>query len=579
MKKIYLLFIVLFSTSILFHTPSVFAQNNKFGIHIAVPSDEDLARAAKLVNSSGGSYGYVTIVIQQNNRDVNYWQQIFDKLRELQLIPIIRLATEPDGDNWRAPNASDAYEWATFLNKLNWVVKERYIILFNEPNHATEWGGKVNAIEYGRVAAEFAQALKQQSSDFVIMLAGLDLAAPDSEPKYADAYKFLQTSVSEMCRMIQVKGQKCVNFIDAISSHAYPNPGFVGGPYDTGRTSIKGYLYEIQWFEVLIGKSLPVFITETGWDSRRLSQDLVASYYALAFQNVWLPDDRIKAVTPFVLNYQGEPFLQFSFLNYGDASPYPKYYTLSLLPKVAGDPEIVDSGLILADLPAQVVEESQYNIPVVIKNTGQSIWQEGKYQVTITTDVSDFQISAQPVLLPKLKPFDKTTAIVHLTTGRASTIKKGTLLAVINNGDKVIGSTIPKATSMELRPSLLLKVTLVSKGMSTGDNFEVQIFDATEKLVYKKYPVKVTLGRAEVSGISNVIPGRKYRMVILKPYYLPRQIVKTLQVGGNEVVFESMIPLDFNQDGKLSISDVNGLVFTKNYKDLNFFQKISLLFP
>jgi hypothetical protein len=43
--------------------------NNKFGIHLAVPSREDEQSAAKLVNSHGGSWGYVTLVIQDNDRN------------------------------------------------------------------------------------------------------------------------------------------------------------------------------------------------------------------------------------------------------------------------------------------------------------------------------------------------------------------------------------------------------------------------------------------------------------------------------------------------------------------------------
>ena len=114
------------------------------------------------------------------------------RIREKHLIPIIRLATQPEGENWRAPNPEDASAWAEFLNKLHWVVKDRYIILFNEPNHGTEWGGAVDPVRYGQIAADFAYALKQKSPDFRIMLAGFDLAAPQSPPNYYDAYQYIQ---------------------------------------------------------------------------------------------------------------------------------------------------------------------------------------------------------------------------------------------------------------------------------------------------------------------------------------------------------------------------------------------------
>src|SRR5690606_12585759 len=97
---------------LLFLPISVLAQeenpNNKFGIHLAQPHDEDLDRADELVNSSGGEWGYITLVIQENDRDVNKWQGIMDKLRERKLIPIIRLATQPENSNWRRPSSEEA---------------------------------------------------------------------------------------------------------------------------------------------------------------------------------------------------------------------------------------------------------------------------------------------------------------------------------------------------------------------------------------------------------------------------------------------------------------------------------------
>src|SRR3989339_2053487 len=91
-------------------------NNNKFGIHLAQPQDEDLDRASELVNSTGGEWGYITLVIQEDDRKLDKWQAIFDTLRQRRLIPIIRLATAPDGGNWKRPEIDDAGKWADFLN-------------------------------------------------------------------------------------------------------------------------------------------------------------------------------------------------------------------------------------------------------------------------------------------------------------------------------------------------------------------------------------------------------------------------------------------------------------------------------
>src|SRR3972149_5978553 len=107
--------------------------NNRFGIHIL--ETHDLGPAASLVNSNGGNWGYVTVVLRLNDLNHDRGQKMFDMMRRLKLIPIVRLATIPEGDNWVKPLPEDADKLAGFLNSLNWVIKNRYVVLFNEPNH------------------------------------------------------------------------------------------------------------------------------------------------------------------------------------------------------------------------------------------------------------------------------------------------------------------------------------------------------------------------------------------------------------------------------------------------------------
>jgi hypothetical protein len=151
MKKI----ITIFLTFILFFnsTASSFAivspindSNNKFGIHIF--SEKDLPDAATLVNSSGGDWGYITVVITEAERDRDRWQQVFDQMRRIHLIPIVRLATKANGATWDAPQEAEINNWVSFLNSLNWVVQNRYVVINNEPNHAAEWGGRLDPAGY-----------------------------------------------------------------------------------------------------------------------------------------------------------------------------------------------------------------------------------------------------------------------------------------------------------------------------------------------------------------------------------------------------------------------------------------------
>src|SRR3989344_9644496 len=124
---ILILFLLIVSVS---YARTAFAENEKnniVGISVLQPTDEDLQETAELVNASGGEWGYVTVVIQENDRDTKKWQELFDHLREDKIVPIVRLATNPEGAAWRKPNKEDVDGWVQFLESLNWVSKHRYV--------------------------------------------------------------------------------------------------------------------------------------------------------------------------------------------------------------------------------------------------------------------------------------------------------------------------------------------------------------------------------------------------------------------------------------------------------------------
>ena len=135
---------------------------NKFGIHILDPSD--LQKAQELVNSSGGDWGWVTVVIRDDDMNFDKWQAFMNECRERHLVPLVRIATHLEGTNWIKPILEDSQKWAEFLNRLNWPVKDQYVILFNEPNHAKEWGGEVNPKEYARILLDFSSKFKIQNT-------------------------------------------------------------------------------------------------------------------------------------------------------------------------------------------------------------------------------------------------------------------------------------------------------------------------------------------------------------------------------------------------------------------------------
>src|SRR3989338_7777352 len=312
--------------------------NNKFGIHII--DENDLISASHLVNSSGGDWGYVTIFISQTDRKLAKWIQTFNQMKSLSLIPVIRLATILEGDTWSKPSLEEMDNWVQFLDSLPWYTQNRYLVIYNEPNHAKEWGGRIDPQSYTDILIQLSEKLKEKSSDFYILPAGLDASAKNTSFTMDEAYFLSQ--------MYNYRPD-FVNYIDGWTSHSYPNPDFNGRVTDRGRGTLSNYLWEKKFLQYLgITKNLPVFITETGWrhnqnninDSVNVSPDKFADYILLAGQTVW-NDENIVMISPFLLNYQSYPFASFSWQKLNSDKFYPQYDAYRSILKINGQPKLV----------------------------------------------------------------------------------------------------------------------------------------------------------------------------------------------------------------------------------------------
>src|SRR3990167_8449414 len=92
--------------------------NNKFRIHIIQATPDESSPAAKLVNTNG-DWGYITVLIESKDRKSDKWQNFFNDLRRRHLIPLVRLATQPENGHWKLPYEGEEIAWADFLDKLN----------------------------------------------------------------------------------------------------------------------------------------------------------------------------------------------------------------------------------------------------------------------------------------------------------------------------------------------------------------------------------------------------------------------------------------------------------------------------
>jgi len=377
MKKIFISFTFLI-LSLFLQPTTVYAQKtNQFGIHILETGEAE--QAAALVNSNGGDWGFVTIVLRDDNLDNDKWQKFFNQCRQLHLVPLIRLATHVENGIWVKPNRTTIKQMSQFLNQLNWPVKNRYIIIFNEPNHAKEWGGEISPEEYANILNHSIEKFKAANEDFKILNAGLDLAAPNSI-ETQNAFNFLQK--------MRQGYPEIFNRLDGWASHSYPNPGFIGQITDTGKTSIRGYRWELFVLKKYFGleKNLPVFITETGWPhaenanakaqkQKFYKAEKTAILIKDAF-NFWQNDPVIKGITPFVLHYHASPLDTFSWFKQ-NGQPYPQYEIVQKMKKISWQPEqITQWEITKSSFPKFLPLNSRYEGKIVLKNIGQSIWGE-----------------------------------------------------------------------------------------------------------------------------------------------------------------------------------------------------------
>lgn len=454
--------------------------NNRFGIHII--DENDLSKAAELVNGSGGAWGYVTIVMREDDRNKEKWQSTFDKMREMKLIPIIRLATSVDNAAWKKADYNDigkAREWAEFLNSLNWVVKNRYVILFNEPNHAKEWGGTVAPSEYAKTIRLYRDSLKAVSGDFFVLVGGLDLAAEKTvvtmpAPEY---YKKMYETDNEIFKIF-----------DGLASHSYPNPNFSGNVWATGQKSIRGFEWEINYLRQYgLPENIPVFITETGWahsDGKNgrgngfKNSAEVANDFKNAFESVW-NGPNIVAVTPFILNYQDKPFDHFSWIKEGGVDVYPQYETVKNLPKTGGVPvQIISAETIVGYFPSVLATDSNYKVAIRFKNNGQNIWENDNVVFKVTGDFPEGSVTAEK--LPKTVPGATSKVWIEVDTEDFKGDMK--IEAALWKGEEMITQPLIYEVKVE-EASLIIKLKLIMERVLNGGNLIVMFTGGWNKLI------------------------------------------------------------------------------------------------
>jgi hypothetical protein len=531
--------------------------NNKFGIHLISATVDESSPAASLVNSSGGDWGYITVLIESKDRSKDKWQTFFNDLRRRHLIPIIRIATGPEGNSWKVPTDGEEETWADFLNSLNWPVKNRYVTIYNEPNQGQEWGGTVDASAYAKVLDKTITALKKRNSDFFVLNAGLDASAPEQTPRYKDEVNFL-------IQMDQaVPG--IFNKLDGWVSHSYPNPGFVGSPNGVGRGTVRTWYWELQTLRSLgLTKYLPVFITETGWkhaegkqyDSSLPTADEVANNYKESFSNAWT-SNQIVAVTPFLFSYQDTPFDHFSFKKmdgsvqkeanllgvttpidtidiYKNSPFYPQYHVIQSLSKNSGVPLQEDKAEIeKGEIYATLVAGESYRIPLTFKNVGQTIWND--------KDLTHLEVLAGEkelgISTTNLEPNKKVEPGGSLNF---EVVLKSVPQTGIVKSQFKLGDSIFTYTSEVKSPVILIIKSLLGWKEDPSGEYLLSVTSPSGDTITSVLLNKD--GKSNTVESRYLLPDYEFDFTLSKPYYKSKTIHQKVTSGLNSLDFGQLDP-------------------------------------
>lgn len=313
-------------------TGPLWEKNNKFGLYIYAEESRMFEIAQQLVNSNGGEWGYVLIPYNVKDTDYEKWKRVFDQLNNKKLIPIIQLWDVNTGDyKKQTKNAAE------FLNNFMWPIKYRYVSVYNEMNDSKFWYGSVNPEEYAKILDYSIKIFKDENEDYFMLNGAFNITA-STDDLHMDAFEYM--------KKMNMKIPGIFEKLDGWASHPYPQPNFSGNVDVEGRWGIRAYEEELKYLKEELGveKDLPVFITETGWAHAEgsvfnfgyLPVKQVAENLKKAYQDYWLKDSRVRAVTPFTIKYN-PPFDHFSWVN-SDYVPYLHFEVIKSLNKVRGEP-------------------------------------------------------------------------------------------------------------------------------------------------------------------------------------------------------------------------------------------------
>ncbi len=304
-NKFYLLALLI--AAALYFAPAANAiQDTIMGVHILSPGDLEYANQVFDQEDLERDWHLLTVPLTLNDvNQLELWQDFFLKAKKYKFIPMVRLSTRVENGIWQQPNRRQIVGMFKFLNQLDWPVDQRFVIVFNEVNHAKEWGNEIDPAGYADILEFTAHWAHTESANYKVLPAAMDLAAPNG-PETMEAFDYLNLMLKHNPRIF--------DYVDVWNSHSYPNPSFSSSPVRRTKNSLRGFEHELAYLKNKTGKEFKVIITETGWVMNRTTEPWLSQYYLYAMQHVWT-HPQVIGVTPFLLRGAPGSFATFSFFD------------------------------------------------------------------------------------------------------------------------------------------------------------------------------------------------------------------------------------------------------------------------
>jgi len=297
---------------------------NRFGIGLVSPgSTLDWDLAADLA----GPGGSVLLVFAGITRDTQgpdpAWIEAVQQVYARGLVPVVRLGPPWGNEVVRDDSDDAAHAHYTALAAAYRRVVEAlprdphlplWIEVHNEPDLCYEWAcsageGQGGYLPYQTTAHEYAAMLRDVADALhaigdpriLVMNAGL---APGGAARCQCGGTDFSPGITsrDFLAEMEVAVPDVFAHVDGFASHAYPAQGEGWGffvPYEQAGPGLTYFARELD----VVGRTLPVFLTETGWTTSdgSNSRAQIAGWTVRAYQEVWLVDPRIVAVMPFQL--------------------------------------------------------------------------------------------------------------------------------------------------------------------------------------------------------------------------------------------------------------------------------------